>query len=156
MVSTATPRFPPSLWKAVLLDQYVNLNLISTSKYTSVHDAPRELLLGDSDSLQLSKPKTVTKITTEAQWLSAWVTYARAVNFAFNGRKEELNSYREHIENAFASRDVSMHPLVLEYDRAARIAIGETRSLLFDDVATLQELRDAVLLPGGTVLMQHQ
>ncbi|KAJ7048055.1 hypothetical protein C8F01DRAFT_920609, partial [Mycena amicta] len=152
--SPRAPAFPSSLWKYVLLDEYVDFNLVLANAFAPEPDRGLELVLGTSSGLEISKPKLVSQITTAAQWNNAFWIYSEAVNFAFPGRVDELRTYNRHINNIFASRHESFHHRVLSYDRAARVKIGQTGSLLLDDVSSLAELRDAHLSDSGLYVVQ--
>nr|GAT47556.1 predicted protein [Mycena chlorophos] len=148
VTSPHAPSFPPSLWKAVILDQYVDLDLVQANSFAVEPERPQEVFLGEHE-LEVRKPKVVSRITSVAQWNIVWWAYQQAVLFVFPGREMELREYAKHINNTFQSHHERFHLRVLNYDRAARVHIGQTRSLLLDDVVTLHELRHAHLADTG-------
>ncbi|KAF7295421.1 C3H1-type domain-containing protein [Mycena indigotica] len=146
--SPLAPAFPPGLWKLVLLDQYVDFNLIRANTFATEPERASELVIGDGE-LEVRKPRASSQITSAAQWNDAFWIYSEAVNFAFPGREQELRAYNRHINNTFSSTHDSCHHRVFKYDRALRVYIGQTRSLLLDDARTLDQIRHAHLSETG-------
>ncbi|KAJ7225914.1 hypothetical protein GGX14DRAFT_348534, partial [Mycena pura] len=123
--SPLAPAFPPSLWKFVLLDQFVDFDLILSNTYSTEPEEHHHL------------------------WINAFWVWYNAVTFAFQGRQAELQVYWKHINGLFNSRNPAFHGRVIAYDRATRLEVGKTRSLIYNSIDRLQECRDAHLLDGG-------
>ncbi|KAJ7923216.1 hypothetical protein B0H13DRAFT_1549561, partial [Mycena leptocephala] len=83
------------------------------------------------------------------QWLLAFRTYAKAVSFASKGRREELETYENHIHELFESWNPSLHQRIISYDRAARNIIGQSHGVLFSDIHKLRACENAHLSAGG-------
>ncbi|KAJ7048518.1 hypothetical protein C8F01DRAFT_1070825 [Mycena amicta] len=139
--SLSAPGFPPRLWKPILLDHYIDFTLVLT----------------------LANPEPQA-VTNAAQWNYAFCIYSDAVLFVFPWRGNELRTYQRHVNNLFAipglqgqghhddnSESRAFCQRVLRYDRAARVRIGQTGSLLLDDVTgdSFMHLRDAYLSSTG-------
>ncbi|KAF7315011.1 C3H1-type domain-containing protein [Mycena indigotica] len=112
--SPLAPAFPPGLWKLVLLDQYVDFNLIRANTFATEPERASELVIGDGE-LEVRKPRASSQITSAAQWNDAFWIYSEAVNFAFPGREQELRAYNRHINNTFSSTHDSCHHRVFKH-----------------------------------------
>ncbi|KAJ7199221.1 hypothetical protein GGX14DRAFT_662399 [Mycena pura] len=123
------PALPDSQWKNVILDRFVDFDTILTNSYAVEAEEPQQLILGDAH-LEIKKSKVVSKISTHGQWINAYRSYEDAVNFAFEGRRTELRTYWNHINDLFSSRNTSLHGRILNYDRAARLFVGQRRDVL--------------------------
>ncbi|KAJ7845932.1 hypothetical protein B0H13DRAFT_1540950, partial [Mycena leptocephala] len=142
------PALPESLWKPVLLDRFVDFDAILSGSYAVEAEEPQQLVLGDSH-LEIKKPKVVARVTTHGQWINAFRTFEEAVNFAFDGRYRELRTYWTHINDLFSSRHSSLHARIINYDRAARVFVGQRRDVLLSEISKFQHVQDAHLLDGG-------
>ncbi|KAJ7211393.1 hypothetical protein GGX14DRAFT_362632, partial [Mycena pura] len=147
-VSLSKPSFPETLWKEVLLDRFVDLDVIVANRFATEPDEPHRLLLGDHQ-LEIKKPKVVSRVSNHGEWILAFRIYERAVNFAFKHRRDELETYSNHIQDLFASWHPSLHHRIINYDRAARNLIGQSHSLLFSDTQQLRPCENAHLSAGG-------
>ncbi|KAJ7715674.1 hypothetical protein B0H16DRAFT_1804970 [Mycena metata] len=145
------PALPKSQWESVLLDRFVDLDTILTSSYAVEAEEPQQLVLGDTH-LEVKKPKVVSKVTTHGQWINAFRIYEDAVNFAFDGRHRELRTYWGHINDLFSSRNPSLHSRILNYDRAARLFVGQRRDILLSEIHKFRHVQDAHLLDGGVMV----
>ncbi|KAJ7019488.1 hypothetical protein C8F04DRAFT_975524 [Mycena alexandri] len=145
------PALPKSQWEGVLLDHFVDLDSILTSSYAIEAEEPQQLVLGDAH-LEVKKSKVVSKVSTHGQWINAFRIYEDAVNFAFEGRHGELRTYWGHINDLFSSRHPSLHARILNYDRAARLFVGQRRDILLSEVHKFRHVQDAHLLDGGVMV----
>ncbi|KAJ7125748.1 hypothetical protein C8R43DRAFT_1135075 [Mycena crocata] len=142
------PAIPESLWKNVLLDRFVDFDTILAGAFSTDAEESQQLVLGDSH-VEIKKPKLVTKISTHGQWINAFRTYEDAVNFAFDGRVDELRAYWGHINDLFSTRNPSLHGRIINYDRAARNFVGLRRDILLSEFGKFRHVQDAHLLDGG-------
>ncbi|KAJ7717110.1 hypothetical protein DFH07DRAFT_762113 [Mycena maculata] len=142
------PALPETQWKNVLLDRFVDFDAILTSSYAIEPEEPQQLVLGDAH-LEVKKSKMVAKVSTHGQWINAFRIFEEAVNFAFEGRYRELRTYWTHINDLFSSRHPSLHARILNYDRAARVFVGQRRDILLSEVEKFRHVQDAHLLDGG-------
>ncbi|KAJ7505065.1 hypothetical protein B0H11DRAFT_1709243 [Mycena galericulata] len=142
------PALPETQWKNVLSDRFMDFDTILTSSFAVELEEPQQLVLGDSH-VEIKKPKMVAKVSTHGQWINAFRTYEEAINFAFNGRARELRTYWNHINDLFSSQHSSLHPRIINYDRAARVFVGQRRDILLSEVNKFRHIQDAHLLDGG-------
>ncbi|KAJ7193784.1 hypothetical protein GGX14DRAFT_378574 [Mycena pura] len=147
-VALGKPPLPDSLWKDVLLDRFVDLDVIIANRFAMEPDEPQQLVLGDH-YLEVKKPKVVSRVGNHGEWLLAFRAFEKAVNFAFNGRRDELEAYENHIHDLFASWHPSLHHRIINYDRAARTLIGQSHGILFSDIGKLRACENAHLSAGG-------
>ncbi|KAJ7214855.1 hypothetical protein GGX14DRAFT_359759 [Mycena pura] len=151
-VAPFVPALPYGQWKSVLLDQFVDLDSILSNSFATQPEEPQELVLNDA-SLEIKKSKLVSKIATHGQWINAFRAYEDAVNFAFDGRQQELRTYWTHINDLFSSRHFSLHARVINYDRSARVFVGQRRDILLSDVERFRHIQDAHLSEGGVAVV---
>ncbi|KAJ7210478.1 hypothetical protein GGX14DRAFT_363292 [Mycena pura] len=147
-ISLSKPTFPESLWKDVLLDRFVDLDVIIANRFATEPDEPHRLFLGDHQ-LEVKKQKLVSRVSNHGEWILAFRVYERAVNFAFKGRWAELEAYGNHVQDLFASWHPSLHHRIINYDRAARNLIGQSHGILFSDTQQLRACESAHLSAGG-------
>ncbi|KAJ7189856.1 hypothetical protein GGX14DRAFT_607754 [Mycena pura] len=94
-VDVNKPSFPETLWRDVLLDRFV------TNRFATEPDEPQRLLFGDHQ-LEIKRPKVVSRVSNHGEWILAFWTYERAINFAFKYCRDELETYRNYIQDLFA------------------------------------------------------
>ncbi|KAJ7162652.1 hypothetical protein C8R43DRAFT_880147, partial [Mycena crocata] len=150
--SPFVPALPETLWKPVLLDRFVDFDVILGNAFAIDAEEPQQLLIGDSH-LENKKPKVVTKISTQGQWINSFHLYEDAVNFVFEARHGELRAYWTHINDLFSTRHHSLHSRIVNYDRAARVFVGQQRDILLHEFATFRHIQDAHLLDGGVAVV---
>ncbi|KAJ7069560.1 hypothetical protein C8F01DRAFT_1113180 [Mycena amicta] len=142
------PRFPASLWKYVILNQFVDFDAIIANTFTAEPDQAQQIVIGDT-GIELQKAKTVSKITTHAQWNSAFWQFYAAVTFAFPNRQNELQTYWNYVNSLFTAAHPGTHSRIIQFDRAARGEISQTPRLLYSDVSELAACKMAHLDPIG-------
>ncbi|KAJ7193863.1 hypothetical protein GGX14DRAFT_339926, partial [Mycena pura] len=147
-VSLSKPSLPETLWKDVLLDRFVDLDVIVANRFATEPDEPQSFLIGEHQ-LEIRRPKVVSRVSTHGEWILAFRTYERAINFAFKYRRDELETYANYIQDLFASWHPSLHLKIINYDRAARNLIAQSHSLLFSDTQRLRACENAHLSAGG-------
>ncbi|KAF8339625.1 uncharacterized protein EI90DRAFT_2260516 [Cantharellus anzutake] len=129
------PEFPPHLWEDILANHLINFeHLIDHDRFHS---------LRYDDAVEIFS----TKLSTDGQWLQAWVLYAEAVVWAFPHRNAELQIYRRHIVRRFNATGAA---LTLKYDQAARKFLHTSPHLSFANTGELQEVLHDVYLRGNT------
>ncbi|KIK50327.1 hypothetical protein GYMLUDRAFT_988519, partial [Collybiopsis luxurians FD-317 M1] len=125
--SSCNPSFPRKLWRAVLKDQYIELNEVNALVST-------------------------LQITGERAWRWAWQLAAEAITFTFPFRRKELIEYEQHIMGLFNTQHVSVHKNILQYDKAICQLMGLRRDLLYDDFEQqdFAKYRSAFLTSSGS------
>ncbi|KAE9407471.1 hypothetical protein BT96DRAFT_784465, partial [Gymnopus androsaceus JB14] len=141
----------PKQWKNVLRDDYVEFDEILAGAYTTTPQTLNELIISKT-TLEVQKPKVVSKVSTHGEWINAFCTFEEAVQFAFSGRKMELRGYWNHINNLFSVKQVSLHQRVINYDHSVRIYIGGRRDILLHETEKYIHLKDAHLEAGGVAI----
>lgn len=132
------PSFPPSLWKTVLLHEFLELEKLYGETFTLEATKPDTYSLGPKVEIEIqdsgggAKSKAVKDFGI---WATLWDQYAGAVVYAYPHRANELAAYRKWIVNYFMfSRNSSV---VLDIDRAIRRAILADQTLSLDDEKSL-------------------
>ena len=113
------PDFPPFLWRDVLSNRQVEFGALLEDRYSIFTTYENTIDLGNGVELRIPRAnESKYKISNHAQWMYAWMKYREAVCWAFPHRKDELETYEEHITGRF---DPDLNPIpTIEYDQAAR------------------------------------
>jgi hypothetical protein len=139
---------PSSQWERILKGEAVDLNQFFASLHHVVVDEERTGRLGDAEiSFGVAEPKK--KISTAAEWSSAWRKASKAISFAFPHRREELLDYGDYIESEFAAKVVTSHHKLLLYDVALRNEVAAGQHSLLTDYHNFGKLYSAIVLPDG-------
>ncbi|RIB05488.1 hypothetical protein C2G38_2253785 [Gigaspora rosea] len=127
------PNISTKLWKSIAFGSYVNLqefsykNLLITMK--EAEDDP-VLQSTEGGSISIKKRPRHTAFSDISEWLLAFKSYMDAVLVIYENREQELNGYRDHI-NELCLRQ-SFHA-VMAYDKNCRVtAVTNHNSTLLD------------------------
>ena len=139
---------PSSQWERILKGEAVDLNQIFASLHHVIPDEERTGRLGDTEiSFGVSEPRK--RISTAAEWSSAWRRASKAIGFAFPHRREELLEYGDYIESEFAAKVSSSHHKLLLYDVALRNEVAAGQHALLTDHNRFSRLYSAIVMPDG-------
>jgi len=118
------PMFPPSLWKTVLLNEFLELEKLYGETFTLKATKPDTYSLGPKVEIEIQESGGGAKskaVKDFGIWASLWDQYAAAVTYVYPHRVSELTAYRKWIVNYFM---FSRSPgIVLDIDHAIRRAI---------------------------------
>jgi hypothetical protein len=139
---------PSSQWERILKGEAVDLNQFFAALHLVVPDEERKGRLGDTEiSFGVAEPKK--RISTAAEWSSAWRRASKAISFAFPHRREELLEYGDYIESEFAAKITTSHHKLLLYDIALRNEVAAGQQSLLSDLPKFNRLYSAIVLPDG-------
>ena len=139
---------PSSQWERILKGEAVDLNQIFASLHHVVPDEERTGRLGDTEiSFGVAEPRK--RISSAAEWSTAWRRASKAIGFAFPHRKEELLEYGDYIESEFAAKISSSHHKLLLYDVALRNEVAAGQHALLTDHQRFSRLYSAIVMPDG-------
>ena len=139
---------PSSQWERIFKGEAVDLNQIFASLHHIVPDEERTGRLGDTEiSFGVAEPRK--RISTAAEWSTAWRRASKAIGFAFPHRREELLEYGDYIESEFAAKVSSSHHKLLLYDVALRNEVGAGQHALLTDHNRFSRLYSAIVMPDG-------
>ena len=139
---------PSSQWERILKGEAVDLNQIFASLHHVVPDEERTGRLGDTEiSFGVSEPRK--RISTAAEWSTAWRRASKAIGFAFPHRRDELLEYGDYIESEFAAKVSSSHHKLLLYDIALRNEVAAGQHALLTDHNRFSRLYSAIVMPDG-------
>ena len=139
---------PSSQWEQILKGEVVDLDQIFTSLHHVFSDEERTGCLGDMEiTFGVSEPKK--RISTTAEWSSAWIKASKAISFAFPHRCEELFEYGDYIESEFAAKVTSSHHKLLLYDITLRNEVATGQHSLLTDSHQFNRLYSAIVLLDG-------
>ena len=137
-----------SQWERILKGDSVDLNQIFSALHLVVIDEERTGCLGSAE-ISFGVPEPKKRISTAAEWSSAWRKASKAIAFAFPHRREELLEYGDYIEPEFAAKIISSHPKLLLYDIALRNKVAAGQNILLTDHHRLSRLYSAIVMPDG-------
>jgi hypothetical protein len=115
------PHFPQAEWLNLLSGNSIDLDHVFSNICTISHNT------------------TVKTVKTHEDWVIAWNCTVDAT--LFKHRKQELQTYRKHIQCYFASLSPLFHSRVISYDKAVRIKAAQRRDIelsYFSEFADLQ------------------
>ena len=139
---------PSSQWERILKGEAVDLNQVFASLHHVVPDEERTGRLGDTEiSFGVAEPRK--RISTAAEWSTAWRRASKAIGFAFPHRREELLEYGDYIESEFAAKISSSHHKLLLYDIALRNEVAAGQHALLTDHQRFSRLYSAIVMPDG-------
>ena len=120
----------------------------------TIPDEERTGHLGDMEiSFGVSEPKK--RISSAAEWSTAWRRASKAICFAFPHRREELLDYGDYIESEFAAKFSSSHHKLLLYDIALRNEVAGGQHILLTDQHKFSRLYSAIVMPDGVESIQE-
>ena len=139
---------PSSQWERILRGEALDLDhFLSSLHRTSINEEGETRIGNAKISLGVSDAKR--RVSTAADWSSAWHLASRAVAFAFPHRAEELVSYGDYIESEFAGKIQSSHPRIILFDIAIRNIVQGGHNTLLTDRALHLRFYSAILMPDG-------
>lgn len=138
--SVSAPEFPESEWANVLTGRAVDLDHVFTGRYTA---AAEEKVTEHIGGLEVSfrAPVPSKKVGGFGDWVVAWKRASLAITFAFPHRREELDAYGEYIIGLFGALSPSVHPRVLDFDRAIRKRVGSAKHFQLTDFGDFADLK---------------
>jgi hypothetical protein len=131
------PEFHEAGWAEIVTGKCVNLDTVHSIISSSCTIDKCTETLGDIEiKFSGTSAAVLKKITTAAQWSTAWNRAARAIKFAFPHQEDELAAYGEYINDKFDCRLEQTHERIIRYDKAVRNrAMNSCRVELSDFVA---------------------
>ena len=141
------PSFPMSLWEAVLLNQYVDLNKIYSIQEGHTIDEETVHKSGQFKFV-FNQAELKWPIYDQGGWSSAFECYADTVTFAYSHQVTKLQAYRQHIRKLFS--EVRRHNCctVILFDQKFCKELAGDAQLMFDDVESSQSHLYGSLLSG--------
>jgi hypothetical protein len=139
---------PSSQWERILKGDAVDLNQIFASLHHVIPDEERTGRLGDAE-ISFGVAEAKKRVSTAAEWSTAWRRASRAITFAFPHRREELIEYGDYIESEFAAKLAASHHKLLLYDIALRNEVAAGQHFLLTDFHKFSRLYSAIVMPDG-------
>ncbi|CAG8539498.1 14107_t:CDS:10 [Dentiscutata heterogama] len=94
------PSLPNKLWKTIAFSQYINLQeFIYKNLINNIKQANEETVLQAAEGgvIAIKKQKQSTTFDNISEWLLAFKAYMDAVLIIYENCEQELNTYRDHI-----------------------------------------------------------
>ena len=122
--SARLPQFPDSEWTNLIARRAVDLDHVLAGQYSVNHDGRRTECIGDVE-IVVGSTKLARVVDTHGKWVNAWDQTVDATTYVFPHRSSELQDYRRYISQLFSCFPDTMHPCVIQYDRAVRICVAQ-------------------------------
>lgn len=129
----ALPGIPSAQWEWIFGGEALDLDHFLSPLHPTAINTEGETRVGNAKS-SLGVSDATRRVSTAAEWSSAWRLAARATAFTFAHRSEELREYGDFIEAKFSAKiPRGSHPRVILFDIAIRnIVQGGSNTLLTD------------------------
>jgi hypothetical protein len=153
------PQFPSGLWTGLLAGEYVDLDRVFSGIYATSAEEGRKERIG-SVELTVGAPTPAKHISSLGDWVIAWGSYQRAVEFVFPHRSRELTAYADTIRQLFAAFPTGKQQSVINFDKAVRLRVSQTRQHLltdrFVDLETIWLINSGAAAVGGGPLQERE
>ena len=133
------PPFPASLWKDILLGNYVDFGKLRAATI-GLGGGRRTKSLGEDVELSFGGSELSAAITNGHQWTSCFGRYKKPVIFAFPHRMSELEYYGRHTEDLLESTAPRALSKVLRYDEHIRKEAAQQYQFALDAPANYMHL----------------
>ncbi|TFY81460.1 hypothetical protein EWM64_g2544 [Hericium alpestre] len=145
------PEFPPSLWKDVLANNFVDLDKVLSGNYSTSGEPKVIEKFGDTGyAFTAGDIKASKSICSHGEWTIAWNSYYDAVVFAYPHRQRELRLYATEINHFFGANLAEFADRVIQFDRAARSCAAKSNRLLLSDIGNFNDLSISHFTSTGT------
>ncbi|KAJ7226028.1 hypothetical protein GGX14DRAFT_386721 [Mycena pura] len=118
--STRRVPFPTSEYLAIIKGEAVNLDKVISYQFSVDHEQHRTETVADGVSLLFGSSTPNKKVTTQADWITAWAKTADAIQSVFPHRRAELEVYRQYVMDLFTTSGSHIHDRVILLDRRIR------------------------------------
>ena len=131
------PKFLSSLWKDVLLNDYVESDKILPNRYATKPNKKQVQYLGDFE-IHSSSIKTTKSVSTHIEWTIAWGSYFAAIEVTYPHHAHELCLYTNHINSLFAA--IWQPAIIINYDKSIPVWVSQQNDLLLCDFSEFDDL----------------
>ncbi|KAF5383939.1 hypothetical protein D9757_007395 [Collybiopsis confluens] len=132
------PPFSSEDWENLIAGKPANFDHIFTSIHTTAVE--RETQKFGNVEFKFGSQVAGKTISSHGDWIITWDRYFDAAIFAFPHRISEFNAYRTHISQLFSCTPSSSHSRVINYDKAVRLRVSQTRRYLLSDFGAFNDL----------------
>jgi hypothetical protein len=139
---------PSSQWERILRGEVLDLDHFLSSLHRTTINEEGETRIGNA-KISLGVADAKRRVSTAAEWSSAWHLASRAIAFAFPHRAEELRDYGDFIEAEFSAKLPSSHPRIILFDIAIRNIVQGGHNTLLTDRSLHLRFYSAILMPDG-------
>jgi len=146
----APPGIPSAQWERIFRGEAVDLDHFLSSLHRTTINEEGETRIGNA-KISLGVTDAKRRVSTAAEWSSAWHLASRATAFAFPHRSDELREYEDFMAGEFAAKVVSSHPRIILFDIAIRNIVQGGQTYLLTDRALHLRFSSAILMPDGVV-----
>jgi len=150
MSRNAPTGIPNSQWDRVLRGEVLDLDHFLSSIHRTTVNEEGETRVGNA-KISFGVADAKRRITTAAEWSSAWQLAAEAVEFAFPHRSRELSDYGKFIAGEFGAKLSSSHPRVILYDIAIRNVVQGGQCNLLTEQKLHMRFYSSILMPDAVI-----
>jgi hypothetical protein len=137
---------PSSQWEHILQGEALDLDHFLSSLHHTTINEEGEMHIGNA-KISLGVTDAKRRVSTAAEWSSAWHLASRAVAFAFPHCTEELRDYGGFIEAEFSAKLPSSHLCIILFDIAICNIIQGGHNALLTDPSLHLRFYSAILMP---------
>ena len=148
MSRNAPTGIPNSQWDRILRGEVLDLDHFLSALHRTTVSEEGETRIGNA-KISFGVADAKRRVTTAADWSSAWQLASEAIEFAFPHRARELVSYGKFISGEFTAKLASSHPRVILYDIAIRNVVQGGQCTLLTDQQLHMRFWSSILMPDA-------
>jgi hypothetical protein len=132
--------FPDGEWDNIIRGRAVDLNKVLTNMVV-LGGEPKHIEHVAGLKLQVESSLPVRKVQTLGDWTLAWGKVSAAIAFVFPHRRDELQTYADHITELFGAINPLYHSRIVLYDQLVRVRVSCRQDMLLSDLSRFDDLR---------------
>ncbi|KAG2037068.1 hypothetical protein BDR03DRAFT_982457 [Suillus americanus] len=133
-------KFPESELYNIIRGRVVNFDVVFSGWYSDEPEHDHEEKLGKFKIKVGGESEPAKTVRSSQDWNVAYSLFARAMQFAFPHRLDELDDYGNFIHQKFAQNVSKYHSCVIAFDKAVRKRVSRRRDLQLSDFDQFSDL----------------
>lgn len=133
------PIFSSEDWDDIVSGKPARFDHIFSSMHATTLDERQTQKVGEVE-FKFGPPVAGKKVSTSGDWQIVFAKYTKALTFVFPHRVDELQKYAEHIIRLFGALPETDHYKVIDYDKAIRYRVSQSRQYELTDFSEFQDI----------------
>ncbi|KAJ4486777.1 hypothetical protein C8J55DRAFT_424764, partial [Lentinula edodes] len=133
------PIFSNEDWDDIITGKPARFDHIFSSMHATTLDERQTQKVGEVE-FKFGPPVAGKQVSNSGDWQIVFAKYSKALIFIFPHRVEELERYSEHIIRLFGALPEVDHYKVINYDKAIRYRVSQSRQYELTDFGQFQDL----------------
>ncbi|KAE9406494.1 hypothetical protein BT96DRAFT_1051149 [Gymnopus androsaceus JB14] len=133
------PVFSSEDWDDLVTGKPARLDHIFASMHATTLDERQTQKVGEVE-FKFGPPVAGKKVSNSGDWQIVFAKYKKALTFVFPHRVDELERYSEHIIRLFGALPKADQHRVIDYDKAIRYRVSQSRQYELTDFGEFQDL----------------